>query len=534
MKKFILLLAAAALLLGLAGAPAHAANANIIINGQTVVNGNDPAPVPPGAIIYDTNGNAVTAPGAPAYSADVQVTKSPTGETVEKGGKATFVAHAAGATGITWRLVSADGVDTVNAAAAAQYFAGVEVWGIGTDSLTIKNIPDSMNGWLVEARFDGQGGPVYSGGARITVVGSSANGTVSDKNPRGRVVTAPVNGTAAGSGTAPVINTQPKGAELTSGRSTTLSVTAGTNDGGTLRYQWYVSTSDDNSAGQAIAGATSSAYTPGELPGTRYYYVGVWSEKDGVKSGTVFSEPAAVVYSGTAASPAPSAAPGPAASPAPSAAPASAGEDGEAEEDPFFITPITDEIFARMEGKSFKEDCTLPREDLRYLHLLHVGFDGETHEGEMVVNVHIAETVLDIFRELYEAGYPIEKIRLVDEYDADDEASMEDNNSSSFNFRFISHTTRISKHGLGAAIDINTLYNPYTKIVDGERIVEPVTAEAYLDRDADFPYKIDHDDLCYKLFTENGFEWGGDWEDRKDYQHFEIPNDVIAEWYPEW
>ena len=24
-----------------------------------------------------------------------------------------------------------------------------------------------------------------------------------------------------------------------------------------------------------------------------------------------------------------------------------------------------------------------------------------------------------------------------------------------------------------------------------------------------------------------------DWEDRKDYQHFEIPTDVIAEWYPE-
>ena len=201
--------------------------------------------------------------------------------------------------------------------------------------------------------------------------------------------------------------------------------------------------------------------------------------------------------------------------------------------DQFYITPITDEIFARIEGKSFKDDCTLSRDDLRYLHVLHKDLEGNVHEGEMIVNYHIAEDVLDILKQLYEADYPIEKIRLVDEYDADDEASMEDNNSSSFNFRFISHTTKVSKHGLGLAVDINTLYNPYTKVVDGERIVEPVTGEPYLDREADFPYKIDENDLCYKLFIEKGFEWGGAWEDRKDYQHFEIPTAQIEEWYPD-
>ncbi len=201
--------------------------------------------------------------------------------------------------------------------------------------------------------------------------------------------------------------------------------------------------------------------------------------------------------------------------------------------DYFFITGINDELFKRIKGKSYKDNCTVPREDLRYLHVLHKDLDGNTHEGEMIVNYHIAEDVLDILRKLYEADYPIEKIRLVDEYDADDETSMRDNNSSSFNFRFISHTTRVSKHGLGLAVDINTLYNPYTKVVDGERIIEPATAEAYLDRNADFPYKIDENDLCYKLFIEKGFEWGGSWTDRKDYQHFEIPTDKIAEWYPE-
>lgn len=71
------------------------------------------------------------------------------------------------------------------------------------------------------------------------------------------------------------------------------------------------------------------------------------------------------------------------------------------------------------------------------------------------------------------------------------------------------------------AVDINTLYNPYVKTVDGELTIEPAGAGDYVDRNADFPYKIDHDDLCYQLFTEHGFTWGGDWTSCKDYQHFE-------------
>lgn len=198
----------------------------------------------------------------------------------------------------------------------------------------------------------------------------------------------------------------------------------------------------------------------------------------------------------------------------------------------FYITEITDEIFARMEGKSYKADCTLPREDLKYLHVLHYDLNGEVQEGEMVVNTHIAEDVLEILRELYDSEYPIEKIRLVDEYNAEDELSMENNNSSSFNFRFISYTTTVSKHGLGLAVDINPLYNPYVKMVNGMQSVEPITAEEYLDRTADFPCKIDENDLCYQLFTEHGFEWGGHWQGSKDYQHFEVPSEKIREWYP--
>lgn len=195
--------------------------------------------------------------------------------------------------------------------------------------------------------------------------------------------------------------------------------------------------------------------------------------------------------------------------------------DHEISSDDFYISGIPDDIFAKMQGKSYKDDCTVPREDLRYVHVLHMGFDGEVKAGELVVSRKIADDVLEIFEELYKADYPIEKVRLVDEYDADDEASMSDNNSSAFNFRFISHTTRISKHGLGMAVDINTRYNPYVKTVNGKLSIEPANGADYVDRSKDFPYKIDHDDLCYKLFTEHGFTWGGDWTHSKDYQHFE-------------
>lgn len=196
----------------------------------------------------------------------------------------------------------------------------------------------------------------------------------------------------------------------------------------------------------------------------------------------------------------------------------------EVDQSSFYIDEISDELFATMQGKTYKDDCNVPKEKLRYVHVLHVDFDGNTQEGELVCNKEIAEDLLEIFEELYKQDYQIEKIRLMDEYDADDETAMRDNNSSCFNFRLISHTTKVSKHGLGVAVDINTLYNPYIKEVDGEQILEPATAAEYVDRSNDFPHKIDENDLAYKLFTEHGFEWGGSWTDRKDYQHFELPD----------
>ena len=218
----------------------------------------------------------------------------------------------------------------------------------------------------------------------------------------------------------------------------------------------------------------------------------------------------------------------------------SAHTDEDKHREGFSVREISDDLFDRMKGgKTYKEDCIVPREDLRYLLVLHKDKEGNIHQGEMVVHKLIAEDVLEIFEKLYDADYPIERMVLPDNYMADDETMMRDNNSSSFNFRLISHTNKISKHGLGMAVDINTLYNPYHKIVknsDGttEEVIEPATGKDYLDRTKKFDYKIEKDDLCYKLFTEKGFEWGGEWTDRQDYQHFELPTDITDKYSEEY
>ena len=187
----------------------------------------------------------------------------------------------------------------------------------------------------------------------------------------------------------------------------------------------------------------------------------------------------------------------------------------------FFVEPIDDELFARMQGVSFKDETPVSRDELRHIRVLHKDADGVTHVGEMVLNARIADTCVSIFRQLYDAGYPIEKMRLVEGYGGEDELSMEDDNSSAFNTRIIEGTSQISRHAYGLAVDINTFYNPFIILSTGA--VEPVGSEPYTDRSVDSPYKIERGDLCYRLFTEAGFSWGGDWTSRKDYQHFEIP-----------
>ncbi len=185
----------------------------------------------------------------------------------------------------------------------------------------------------------------------------------------------------------------------------------------------------------------------------------------------------------------------------------------------FYSEELSPEVQQRIVGTSYQENDNISLEELRYLRILHVGFDGQTHIGELLVNQSIAADVLEIMAELYENGYAIEKMALVDNYGADDEQSMEDNNTSAFNYREIAGSSKLSRHSLGLAIDINPLYNPCVK--NGGTSISPVNAGDYADRSQLFAHKIDEKDLCYQLFTEHGFTWGGHWNSLKDYQHFE-------------
>ena len=210
----------------------------------------------------------------------------------------------------------------------------------------------------------------------------------------------------------------------------------------------------------------------------------------------------------------------------------------------FTYQPLSDEIKARITGISYPvsksvapalsvdainimDDNDTPAvtyDDLCYMNVLYYDFNGEIQTGELICNQKLAQDFVEIFYELYLNEYQIEKIRLIEEYNGDDTASMLDNNTSCFNYRVVDGSSSLSKHALGCAIDINPFYNPYVvfnKDGSGETYISPAGSEVYADRSNDFPYKIDENDLCYKLFKEHGFTWGGNWNSCKDYQHFQ-------------
>lgn len=194
-------------------------------------------------------------------------------------------------------------------------------------------------------------------------------------------------------------------------------------------------------------------------------------------------------------------------------------------EEGFYYEPLSQGLADYITGVSYPKDLEKPAiavSDLCYIHVLYNDFEGNPAEGELICNQAIAQDLVEIFHELYKAEYQIEKIRLIDAYGGDDDLSMADNNSSCFNYRVVSGSSSLSRHAYGLAIDINPLYNPYITYNKDQTIhVSPEAGEDYADRSKSFPYKIDEEDMCYRLFKEHGFTWGGDWNSCKDYQHFQ-------------
>ncbi len=190
------------------------------------------------------------------------------------------------------------------------------------------------------------------------------------------------------------------------------------------------------------------------------------------------------------------------------------------------IEKIPTHIQMKMIGCSWKPECPVLLEDLAYLTITHWNYTNQEQIGHMIVHAKLAHEIIAIFHELYDEHFLIERMELIDRYDADDNRSMAANNSSCFCCRAITNVSgKFSLHSYGIAIDINPLVNPYVK---GEQVL-PEGGKAYLDRTKPYPGIItkSSDNACYRIFTKYGYQWGGDFEGRVDYQHFQKPISAI-------
>jgi poly-gamma-glutamate synthesis protein (capsule biosynthesis protein) len=176
---------------------------------------------------------------------------------------------------------------------------------------------------------------------------------------------------------------------------------------------------------------------------------------------------------------------------------------------------ITPELAARMTPTSWRPGCPVPLSSLRHLRLSHMGFQGQELLGELVVHEQDVVAVAIAFKLMWDAGVPIERMQLVDDFGGDDAASMAANNTSAFNCRTVAGTATWSQHAYGRAIDLNPVQNPY---VAGSA-VDPPAGAAYLDRAQVRAGMLVEGGAAVVAFDRIGWGWGGRWSGAKDYQH---------------
>jgi poly-gamma-glutamate synthesis protein (capsule biosynthesis protein) len=149
------------------------------------------------------------------------------------------------------------------------------------------------------------------------------------------------------------------------------------------------------------------------------------------------------------------------------------------------------------------------------LRVAHWDLDGAVRQGELVVHRDQADAIVEVFRRLFDARFPIERMQLVDDYGGDDDASMAANNTSAFNCRTVSGSSRYSEHAYGRAVDLNPRFNPW---VHAGRI-DPPNGAAYADRSRPQPGMVRPGDAVVTAFAAIGWAWAGTRES-PDYQHF--------------
>lgn len=176
---------------------------------------------------------------------------------------------------------------------------------------------------------------------------------------------------------------------------------------------------------------------------------------------------------------------------------------------------VVDSDLKRTEALSKNE---FPKEVLSQMEVVRIGylgFDRKDHIGQLVVHRELAEEVIEMFGEIREAEFPIVKMVPIVAYGWSDEKSIEDQNTSGFNYRKTSGPgvsgTIMSKHAFGRAIDLNPFQNPFVD-ADGSSPQPYVPGAKGV---------ISSDSKVVEIFKRHGWKWGGDWSGGKDYQHFE-------------
>lgn len=184
---------------------------------------------------------------------------------------------------------------------------------------------------------------------------------------------------------------------------------------------------------------------------------------------------------------------------------------------PATVHPVT----AAELGTSWRPGCPAAPDQLRRIELDYLGFDNQTHRGQLIVHQDLVPEVIEIFAELHQLGFPVQQMRTVEHYPgSDDQLVMADNNTSAYNCRDIPGSGSWSEHAYGRAIDINPRMNPF---IPSTGPFEPANAEVYLNRDRIDPGLLKDGDPAVRAFTDRGWRWGGHWRTPKDYQHFERP-----------
>ncbi len=187
--------------------------------------------------------------------------------------------------------------------------------------------------------------------------------------------------------------------------------------------------------------------------------------------------------------------------PVPEPAPAPPPEDGTFRAT---IGPVPAPV---VERSTWSPACPVTLDELRYLTVTFIGFDGRSHTGEIIVHTDVAEDVASVFEKLHAARFPLEEVRVIDGPELDLPPTGDGNVTSAFVCRATVGGARWSEHAHGRAVDINPFHNPYVR---GDLVI-PELAGAYTDRSDVRPGMIVDGDAVTRAFDAIGWGWGGHW-----------------------